>query len=395
MCGMPQAWFISVLLHGFGTAIVAAALGCAWAVLLASSRRLRAFPLDPAHTSATHPVTVLKPLHGADPHLYDNLRSFCLQSHPDYQLVFGVRDFEDPAVAIVQRLRAEFPQCDMELVVDPRIHGSNPKVSNLINMLPSARHAWLVLADSDIRVPTDYLMRVTAPLAVASTGIVTCLYRGIAVPGLWSWIGRMFIDDWFVPSARLAITFSPPRFAFGSTIALRSDVLRAVGGFEVLRDALADDYWLGELVRRRNLRIVASDMLVGTQVSETQLASLWARELRWLRTVRAIAPWGFSMTWVCFTCPVVAIGLALAPTAWTAGLAALAVTARLLLHVMQSRAERPHLPWYEILLVPLRDSVLLLQWATALTGWRVHWHGRSLDARASHSAPGLMRHSTT
>ncbi|MGH8182489.1 MAG: bacteriohopanetetrol glucosamine biosynthesis glycosyltransferase HpnI, partial [Rhodanobacteraceae bacterium] len=154
-------------------------------------------------------------------------------------------------------------------------------------------------------------------------------------------------------------------------------------------------FWLGELVRRRHLRIVVSDLLVGTQVSETRLSSLWTRELRWLRTVRAIAPWGFSMTWVCFTSPVAALGLALAPATWTAILAGLGIGARLLLHVMQAHAERAHLPWYEILLVPLRDTVLLLQWATALTGWRVRWHGRSLDARASHSEPGLMRHSTT
>jgi ceramide glucosyltransferase len=283
----------------------------------------------------------------------------------------------------------------MALVVNPSTHGSNPKVSNLINMLPAARYDWLVLADSDIRVPTDYLARVTAPLAAPDTGIVTCLYHGIVERGFWSWIGRMFIDDWFVPSVRLACAFSPPHFAFGSTIALRRDVLHGIGGFEVLHDALADDYWLGELVRRSGFRIVVSDLLVGTQVSETRLASLWTRELRWLRTVRAIAPWGFAMTWVCFTCPAVALGLALAPTAWTAGLAALAVAARLLLHVMQARAERAQLPWYEIFLVPLRDTVLLLQWATALTGWQVHWHGRSLDARAGHSATTLIRHSTT
>ena len=395
MYGMPQGWIIFVLLHGLGITIVAAALGYAWTTLLASSRRLRGFRPDPAHARGPQPVTVLKPLRGADAHLYDNLRSFCVQAYENYQLVLGVRDAEDPAIEVMQRLRAEFPQLDMALVVNPSTHGSNPKVSNLINMLPAARYDWLVLADSDIRVPPDYLARVTTPLAAPGTGIVTCLYRGIVERGFWSWLGRMFIDDWFVPSVRLACAFSPPRFAFGSTIALRRDVLRTIGGFEVLRDALADDYWLGELVRRSGFHIVVSDLLVGTQVSETRLASLWTRELRWLRTVRAIAPWGFSMTWVCFTCPAAALGLALAPTAWTSGLATLAIAARLLLHIMQARAERAQLPWYEIFLVPLRDTVLLLQWATALTGWQVHWHGRSLDARAGHSAATLIRHSTT
>ncbi|MGH8183783.1 MAG: bacteriohopanetetrol glucosamine biosynthesis glycosyltransferase HpnI [Rhodanobacteraceae bacterium] len=392
---MSQVWIAMALLHGLGIAIAAAAFAYAWIALLASRRRLRPFSATSPHAPAVHPVTVLKPLRGADPYLYENLRSFCVQSHPDYQLVFGVRDFEDPAIAVVQRLRAEFPARDMALVVNPAAHGSNPKVSNLINMLPFAKHDWLVLADSDIRVSADYLARVTAPLATLDTGIVTCLYRGIAEHGFWSWLGRMFIDDWFVPSVRLAHAFSQPRYAFGSTIALRRDVLGAIGGFEVLKDTLADDFWLGELVRRRHLRIVVSDLLVGTQVSETRLSSLWTRELRWLRTVRALAPWGFSMTWVCFTTPVAVLGFALAPGTWAASLAALGIGARLVLHFMQARAERPHLPWFEVLLVPLRDTLLLLQWATALTGWRVHWHGRTLDARTNHSAPGLIRHSTT
>lgn len=383
------------LLHGLGIAIAAAAFAYAWITLLASRRRLRPFSAAQAHDPGAHPVTVLKPLHGADPYLHENLRSFCVQSHTNYQLVFGVRDFEDPAIAVVQRLRAEFPARDMVLVVNPAAHGSNPKVGNLINMLPFAKHDWLVLADSDIRVSTDYLSRVTAPLAAPDTGIVTCLYRGIAEHGFWPWLGRMFIDDWFVPSVRLAHAFSQPRYAFGSTIALRRDVLGVIGGFEVLKDTLADDFWLGELVRRRHLRIVVSDLLVDTQVSETRLPSLWTRELRWLRTVRALAPWGFSMTWVCFTTPVAVLGFALAPGAWAAGLAALGIGARLVLHGTQARAERRHLPWFEVLLVPVRDTLLLLQWATALTGWRVRWHGRTLDARTSHPAPGLIRHSTT
>ncbi len=125
------------------------------------------------------PVSVLKPLCGNEPGLYDNLRSFCVQTHPAYQLLFGVRDAADDAIAVVRRLQAEFPAVDMQLVIDPQVHGANLKVSNLRNMLPHARHEWLVLADSDISVPADYLVRVTGPLAKPDVGIVTCLYRGV------------------------------------------------------------------------------------------------------------------------------------------------------------------------------------------------------------------------
>jgi ceramide glucosyltransferase len=127
-------------------------------------------------------------------------------------------------------------------------------------MLPHARHDWLVLADSDISVAPDYLEQVTAPLARSGRlGIVTCLYRGIARQGIWAKMGRLFIDDWFAPSVRLAHAFGSTRFAFGSTIALRRDTLQAIGGFEALRDTLADDFWLGELSRQRGLRTVLSD----------------------------------------------------------------------------------------------------------------------------------------
>ncbi|MGH8145366.1 MAG: bacteriohopanetetrol glucosamine biosynthesis glycosyltransferase HpnI [Rhodanobacteraceae bacterium] len=367
--------------HGFGIAIAAAAATYAWAALLAVCRRLPAPPTPAADAGQAYSVSVLKPLRGADPNLYENLRSFCLQAHPDYQLVFGVRDAEDPAIAIVPRLRAEFPRLTMTLVVNRCSHGRNPKVSNLINMLPFAQHDLLVLSDSDVSVPTDYLARVTAPLAVPGTGIVTCLYRGIAGRGVWSHVGRLFVDDWFIPSVRLAYAFNWVHFAFGATIAVRRDTLQLIGGFEALRDRLADDFWLGELTRRRGLRTVVSDLVVGTQISETRLSALWAHELRWLRTIRSIAPSGFAMLWVCFTLPVLLLGLALAPGAATAGLLLFGLIARLLLHFVQRRGSSESSSWWDVLSVLPRDILNLFEWAASLVGRRVTWRGQVLDVR--------------
>ncbi|MBB6188427.1 ceramide glucosyltransferase [Rhodanobacter sp. MP7CTX1] len=374
---------LMVGIYWLGTGLTAAAAGYACAALAAVLKRPRArsSSSNPSVTRPLPSVSVLKPLHGAEPRLYENLRDFCVQAHPDYELVFGVRDPEDPAIAVVNRLCAEFPQLVIALVVDPRVHGTNPKVGNLMNMLPHAKHDWLVLADSDIGVPTDYLMRVTAPLNDPGVGIVTCLYRGIARDGLWAEVGRLFIDDWFAPSVRVAHAFGSTRFAFGSTIALRRDTLQAIGGLEVLRDTLADDFWLGELSRQRGLRTVLSDMVVGTDVSETRLSELWKHELRWLRTIRSIAPLGFAMTFVCFTSPVLLLGMALAPSALTAGMALLGGCARVLLNISQRQSRLAGSRWYEILLIPLRDGLSLLEWAVALTGWRVRWRGQVLHAR--------------
>lgn len=384
---MSSNWWIDTLLHALGIALAFAATGYAcvalWAVMKGSRKKQPASP----HADTPPPASILKPLHGAEPRLYENLRSFCLQTHPAYQLVFGVRDPDDPAIAVVERLKTEFPRRSITMVIDPRVHGANFKVSNLMNMLPHAQHGLLVLADADIHVQPDYLARVTAPLADPGVGIVTCLYYGVAGSSFWSRLGRLFIDDWFAPSVKLSHAFGSTRFAFGSTIALRRDALAAAGGFEALRDMLADDFWLGELTRRVGLRTVLSDVVVGTDVSESKLKDLWSHELRWLRTIRSIAPAGFAMTFVCFTSPLLLLGLFLAPGPASLCLTALGGAARVLLHFLQRRISDQAFAWHEVLLIPLRDTLLLMEWATALAGWRVRWRGQVLHARGDGSAP--------
>ncbi len=376
---------LSSLAFWLGSLLTLAAAGYACAILgaLLWSRR-SAHIRWPAQAQ---PVTVLKPLHLAEAHLYENLRSFCMQTYPRYQLVFGVREADDPAIAIVEQLRQEFPQLAIELVIDARVHGSNLKVSNLLNMLPKAQHTWLVLADSDISVLPNYLATVTAPLAHPTIGIVTCLYYGMPQANFWSRLGCLFIDDWFAPSVRLSHVFGSTRFAFGSTIALRRDTLEQIGGFAVLNNVLADDFWLGELTRQAGLRTVLSSEMVGTEVTETRFAELWNHELRWLRTIRSIAPAGFAMSFVCFTWPVCLLGLVLAPSLVNLGLALLAIGARVALFFSSRSVRRLGTPWQELLWSPLRDALLLLEWAVALTSWRVRWRGQELQARQDGPTP--------
>lgn len=375
--------WIATAVHWLGTALIVAAtsyVGAALLAVLVRRRRTSAGASTAQHT-VLQPVSILKPLYGAEPGLYENLRSFCQQSVTACQLIFGVRDPDDPAIAVVERLRREFPQRDLTLVVDPHVHGANLKVSNLMNMLPHAKHDWLVLADSDIRVPADYLPRVTAPLADAEVGIVTCLYCGIAGRGLWSRLGRLFIDDWFSPSVQLADAFGPTYVAFGSTIAVRRETLTAIGGFQILRDTLSDDFRLGELTRKQGLRTVLSDVLVATRINETRLWPLWTHELRWLRTIRSIAPLSFTLTFVCFTSPVLALGLWMAPSAWNLALVTIALCMKVALNGVQRRSGHGKSSWLDVLCIPLRDVLLLLEWSAALTGWRVKWHSQVLHAR--------------
>jgi ceramide glucosyltransferase len=329
-------------------------------------------------------VTVLKPLCGAEALLEENLATLCEQAGPRDQILFGVRDPGDPAIAVVERLARRFPNLDIELVVDPRVHGTNLKVSNLINMTVAARHPWLVLADSDIAVPPGYLERVTAPLAEPGVGIVTCLYHGRPLGGFWTRLGALFIDTWFVPSVRVASALGSSGFGFGATIALRADTLRAIGGFDALRNRLADDFWLGELTRRQGLATVISDVYVSTDVVEDDLPSLWSRERRWMKTIRSINPWGYSFSFITFTCPVLALGLWLAPTAANAAVATIGLAARFGLHWRRPATGVPALG--RAACAPVRDCLLLFEWFSGFFGVKTRWRRQlvPVDARIKH-----------
>jgi len=355
-------------LAGFGTtlATLAATYGMtAWIAMRTRMRPHRELRAD------TPPVTVLKPLCGAEHELYENLRTFCDQNYPRFQLVFGVSDADDPAVGVVRRLQSEYPQVDLQLAVDPRQHGSSPKVSNLINMLPLAAHQHLVIADSDIRVTRDYLRKVVAPLLDPEVGIVTCPYRGHPRRGFWSLMGSLFINDWFLPSVKVAALSGSRAFGFGATIAIRREVLSSIGGFQAIVNQLADDYRLGELTRRAGLKTVLSDCMVETYVSERTLGELIRHELRWLRTIRAVRPIGYMLCFITFSVPVAVLGTLLAAGAHPA-LAMLAVT--MATRVMLHRAGRQRSSSGSLLLLlPLRDVLGFVLWVWSFATRRVQW----------------------
>ena len=355
---------------GCGTALAAAA-ACytltSW-VAVVYRRRKAAHPSLPDRFP---PVTILKPLCGAEPGLYECLRSFCDQAYPRFQIIFGVRDRDDPAVDVVGRLRAEFPAADLAVAIDRRQHGNSRKVSNLINMMALARHDHLVLADSDIRVERDYLARVVRPLLDEKVGIVTCLYRGNPRAGFWSLLGSMFIDEWFMPSVCVAAMTGSRSFAFGATIAIRRQVLERIGGFEAMADQLADDFRMGELTRRLGLRTVLSEVVVETSVDERSLGDLLRHEVRWLRTIRAVRPAGYSFSFITFGLPVAALGALLAGGARPAViLFGATVLARVVLH---GTVRGPNSALWHLFVLPLRDGLGLALWAWGFVGRSVRW----------------------
>jgi ceramide glucosyltransferase len=340
------------------------------------------------------PVTLLKPLCGAEPGLYEHLRAFCQQDYPEYQIIFGVRDPADPACSVVERLIEEFPSLPIDVVINPQLHGSNLKVSNLINMLARARHEFLVMADSDAFVGPDYLGIVTAPLLDPAVGLVTCTYRGVPTDGIWSRLGAMYINEWYVPSVLLAWLFGYQGYVSGQSMCMRHDTVRAIGGFRAIANHLADDHRLGELVSELGLRIVLSPYMVEGEHDEQTYESLARHEIRWMRTIRVLRPRSFRMIFLSFSFPLALFGLLLTVVGESWSIAAWALFAitgiiRLAFH-FAPRIQGKQPLFADIWLLPVRDLLLCWIWCRSFFTSRVTWRGSEFDV----DADGFMRRLT-
>src|SRR5882762_9714411 len=276
------------------------------------------------------PVSILKPFKGTDPEMYESFRSHCLLDYPKYEMIFGVSEADDPAVELVRRLQVEFPQRAIHLVVCTMNLGTNRKVSNLVQMLSKAHYDHLIVNDSDIRVESDYLQRVIAPLSDPKVGMVTCLYRGIPSKTLGSHLESLGISTDFcggVLSAREVE--SGIHFALGSTLAFRRNDLQAIGGFEAVVDYLADDYELGQRISARGLHVKLSEVVVETFLPPYKFRQFFDHQLRWARSVRDARRWGYLGVILTFGVPWALLVLAsIRGTYWAWGLAIAAVIMR-------------------------------------------------------------------
>jgi ceramide glucosyltransferase len=346
---------------------------------------------SPTPASGPRPgVSLLKPLHGDEPDLHRNLRSACLQRYSGpFEVVFGVASPGDGAVAKVERLKSEFPDLDLRLVVDDRRHGTNGKVSNLANMAETARHPVIVFADSDMLVGPDYIDRVVAALEPAEVGAVTCLYRGVAVPNLWSRLAVGWIDHHFLPNVVVGLALGLAKPCFGSTIALRRDTLERIGGFLAFKDRLADDYAVGEAVRGLGLDVaVPRDLVLGHTCTADSFGALMRQELRWSRTIRSVDPAGFLGSIV--THPVPLATLAVLSSGFAAAALAMlgvAVTSRLLLQIIVNRAFNTGTNG--LILGPVRDYAAFLVFLLGFWPGSIDWRGErfALQHDGSMTAP--------
>lgn len=327
-----------------------------------------------------HPVvTILKPICGLDHDTYNNWASFCQQDYPDYQIIFCVRDRQDPCIKVVQKIIQQFPNLDINLVVSDRIIGANLKVSNLANAVAIAKHEILVIADSDIRVGKDYLQRVIQPLQDARVGVVTCLYRS-PTQGWVTTLEAIKTATDFHPGVLVSHQLEGIEFALGATIVIRKQVLEKIGGFEAIADYLADDFQLGNLPAKAGYKVVLSDYIVEHVLANSTFIDSLHRQIRWARCIRFSRPCGYSA--LLFTHGTVTSLLFLLATGgsvigWTV-LAIVWVMRLIIAWVVGVKILNDAVTKKLLWIIPLYDLLYFMIWCCGLVGGTIEWRGQHL-----------------
>ena len=323
----------------------------------------------------TPPVSILKPLKGLERGAYENLASFCRQDYPEYEILFGVDDERDPVLPVIRKVIQDFPSVPIRLVVGLADNAHNNKVAKLCCLLPEARHELLVMSDGDIHVEPDYLRRVVPPFRDPMVGAVTCLYRGMTEPNVWSQLEALNLSTDWLASTLVARKLGMVSFALGATIAVTRTRLNEIGGFAALADRAADDYELGRRIAARGYQVELVPSEIRTHCSSGTAWQFFSHHLRWGVVIRHCQPWGYAgqlftkgLPWsilaalaapsrlfaiACLTIPLAA-RLAMAFTFGVYGLKDELVIRR----------------WW---LIPLRDALEFSIWLAALFSNSVSW----------------------
>ena len=348
-----------------------AASWCYWAF---AAYCVRSVLRRPARPDAFLPsVSILKPVKGIDSGAIENFLSFCQQDYPDFELIFGVSDRRDPAVKVIEELKARHPDRSIRLQVAPPL-GANPKAAILQHLAEEASGQVLVISDSDIRVTEDYLRRVVVPLQDPAVGLVTCLYRGEFPANFTARLAALQMDTTFAPSAALGWKTGTP-VGLGATLAMRARDLAAVGGYAAIADYLLDDYELAARIARLGKKVVLSEYVVASVLGEEDFGMQWRREVRWSRGIRASHPMQYPGLLVTFSLPLGILAAAFSGVwhwAWIALLVSLAVRFAVAAYVSEKLGQtHRRILW----LLPLRDLLSAGAWAAAFVGRKIAWRG--------------------
>lgn len=357
-----------------------AAIYCAWTFFRKRSEGSEDF--EPA-------VSILKPVRGLDREAYENFASFCRQDYSKYEILFGVNDDQDPAIPVVQKIIQDFPTLPIRLLIGSEIRGANSKVNKLCRLAREAQHDLLVISDSDIRVDPDYLRRAVSPFRDPRVGVVTCLYRGLAEPNLWSELEAINLTANFLAGVVVARQLEGVRFTLGATIAITRERLGEIGGFEAFADFACDDFEIGKRVPARGHRVELSTCTVRTVCSTRTAKGFFKQHLRWAVGLRHSRPGGYfgllftqGLIWTL-------AAVAVSPSVWVA---AGYLGAYLSLRVAMAWTVgvwglQDELLKRRLWLLPLSDALGSLIWLLSFGCNRITWRGSEYLVRGRQLIP--------
>jgi ceramide glucosyltransferase len=348
-------------------------------------RRERARPL-PCYTPS---ISLLKPVKGIDFASYENFYSFCRQDYPDYEILFAANDDSDPAVPLIRRLAAEFPDRKIRLITGPAQIGANKKVNNLIALAREARHDVLVLTDGDVRVGSNYLREVVAPFAAARVGAVTSFYRGIEEKSLGAELEAIGASSDFFAGVLVAEWKEGMTFALGASIATTKQWVSKIGGFEAIADMHSDDYELGQRIAKAGGQVLLSREPVWTMYPAQTPRGFWNHQVRWARTVRLCRPVSYLGLVFTHGLPWALLAALAAPAKW------IAVT-----YLLAYLALRLLMAWTvgiwgigddvlrrKLWLVPLRDAIYFAVWLASFASNSIRWGGEQFKMEKGQMIP--------
>jgi ceramide glucosyltransferase len=382
MIHFANSWRIALLV------LAAAPLGyyvLATIAALRFFRRLRAQILP----EFTPRVSILKPVRGVDSGSYKNFASFCCQEYPEYEILFAVNDLSDPAVAMVQRIIADFPKQQIRMIFGPENVGANRKVNSLIRLAAEAQHEILVLSDGDVRVGPRYLREVVAPFAQAETGAVTSFYCGITEDNLGAELEAVGAPSDLFAGVVMAEWLEGMSFTLGASVATTKQWVTKIGGFAALADVLADDYELGFRISKAGGRVLLSRETVWTMYPAQTARGFWLHQLRWARTVRFCRPWSYAGLLFTQGLPWAVLAACVAPAKWIAAtyLLAYLVLRSAMAWTVGVWGVRDAVLRRKFWLIPLRDLVHFVVWVASFASNRVIWGGVEYRLRGGRMVP--------
>jgi ceramide glucosyltransferase len=365
------------------TVLVAGSLAyCVLTIVAAVRYRgVRPAPLRAEALGNAAPISILKPLAGLDDGLEENLRTFFEQDYPDFEILFAVRTADDPAIAVVERLRARYPNVPSRLIVTGEPPYANAKVFSLDRMLATARHDLLVMSDSDIRVTPEMLAVIAAEFQDAKLGLATCPYRAVPGRSFWNTLEAVGLNTEFIGGVLVARMLDGMKFALGPTIAARRATLAGIGGFDAVKDFLAEDFVMGNLAAARGDGVILSSYVIEHRIGAQTLAANLRHRLRWNRSTRRSRPAGYVGQLFTNPLPLALLLWAVKPDWWP--LAAATVILRAAAGVATAGyVLRDRLTARLFFLVPLQDLLSFAMWLAGFFGNTILWRGRKYYLRA-------------